>query len=112
MAFSAFVLSPARLLLNSKTEASVLMVRHKISLHLNPTIRETYEKNTKGVDSDVIYRSYSLTGNKNFLTSHTFLNLIWCRFILLLSYYKFYTVLVFDQIFKIYKYSGMESVVV
>lgn len=72
MTFSAFVLSPFRLLLNNETEASVLMVRHKTSLHLNPTIRRTDEKGTMGVDSDVIYLFYSLTRTKFLLTSLLF----------------------------------------
>lgn len=52
MAFSTFVLSPARLRLNKEKEACVLMVRHKTSFHLNPTIRGTNGKGTKGVDLD------------------------------------------------------------
>lgn len=50
MTFSTFVLSPARLPLNKETEACVLMVRHKNSFHLNPTIIVTDDKDSEGVD--------------------------------------------------------------
>lgn len=52
MAFSTFVLSPARLCLNKEKEACAPMVRHKSSFYLNPTIRGTNGKDTKGVDLD------------------------------------------------------------
>lgn len=67
MAFSTFVLSPARLHLNKETEACILIVRHKTSFHLNPTIRGTDDKDTKGVDLDIIYISFIKKEKKNYL---------------------------------------------
>lgn len=52
IAFSTFVLSPARLHLNKQREACVLMVRHKTPFYLNPTIDD---KDTNGADLDFTY---------------------------------------------------------
>lgn len=113
MAFGTFVLSPARLHLQ-EAEVCILMIR-PTTFHLNPTIRETDDKDTKGIDSDM---TYSLSKNKILIS--LFLYLLGST--VLVQYYRefnilnFYSVLVFDLNFllvkeKISKYSDRGSIV-
>lgn len=113
MTFSAFVLSPARLHLQ-ETEACILMVT-PMTFHLNPTIRETDDNDTKGIDLDM---TYSLSKNKILVSLFFYL----LDSTVLVQYYRkfdilnFYSVLLFDLNFllvkeKVSEYSDRGSIV-